>query len=196
MTVMMPKGTRTIPIPEPSITTSGNVVALKLVSFVVMVTVINVVLEVILSLALVPVERNGIVVVLADVEKKLVVVLAAVKAMFKCNRVHSAMYLCGGCDVPQSLVCLMVDVDVLPLVWGLLSHRWCCGRMIWRTKPKTKRKDSVGLVICLLVCEQDYTKTTERISTKLCGRIRWCGSESGDGSNIYIFVFLFFKIAG
>ena len=95
ITVMMPKGTRTIPIPEPSITTSGNVVALKLVSFVVMVTVINVVLEVILSLALVPTERNGIVVVLADVEKKLVVVLAAVKAMFKCNRFHSAMAQAG-----------------------------------------------------------------------------------------------------
>lgn len=85
MTVMMPKGTRTIPIPEPSISTSGNVVALKLVSFVVMVTVINVALELILSLVLVSIEKKGIVVVLADVETKLVVVLAAVTAMFRCN---------------------------------------------------------------------------------------------------------------
>lgn len=83
MTVMMPKGTSTIPIPEPSITASGNVVALKLVSFVVIVTVINVVLEVTLSLELV--ERKGIVVVVADVEKKLVVVLAAGAAMIRCN---------------------------------------------------------------------------------------------------------------
>lgn len=81
MTVMMPKGTSTIPIPEPSTTASGNVVALKLVSFVVIVTVINVVLEVTLSLALEPVERKGIAVVVADVGRKLVVVLAAVTAM-------------------------------------------------------------------------------------------------------------------
>lgn len=83
MTVMMPKGTSTIPIPEPSITAPGNVVALKLVSFVVIVTVINVVLEVTLSLELV--ERKGIVVVVADVERKLVVVLAAGAAMIRCN---------------------------------------------------------------------------------------------------------------
>lgn len=85
MTVMIPKGTSTIPIPEPSITASGNVVALKLVSFVVIVTVINVVLEVTLSLVLVLVDRKGIVVVLAVVERKLVVVLAAVTAMVRCN---------------------------------------------------------------------------------------------------------------
>lgn len=85
MTVMMPKGTSTIPIPEPSITASGNAVALKLVSFVVIVTVINVVREVTLSLALVLVERKGIAVVVAVVERKLVVVLAAVTAMVRCN---------------------------------------------------------------------------------------------------------------
>lgn len=85
MTVMMPNGTSTIPIPEPSIIPSGNVVALKLVSFVVIVTVINVVLEVILSLVLVPIDRKGIVVVVAVVETKLVVVLAAVVAMVRCN---------------------------------------------------------------------------------------------------------------
>ncbi len=85
MTVMMPNGTSTIPIPEPSMTACGNVVALKLVSFVVTVTVINVVLEVALSLALELVERKGITVVGADVERKLVVVSAAVTAMVGCN---------------------------------------------------------------------------------------------------------------
>ena len=85
MTVMIPNGTSTIPIPEPSITASGNVVELKLVSFVVIVTVINVVLEVILSLALVPIERKGIVVVVAVVETKLVLVLDAVVAMIRSN---------------------------------------------------------------------------------------------------------------
>lgn len=86
MTVMIPKGTSTIPIPEPSITASGNVVALKLVSLVVViVTVINVVLEVTLSLALLPVERKGIAVVVAVAERKLVVVVAAVTAMVRCN---------------------------------------------------------------------------------------------------------------
>lgn len=44
MTVMMPKGMSTIPIPEPSITDSGNVVALMLVSLADTVTVVNVVL--------------------------------------------------------------------------------------------------------------------------------------------------------
>lgn len=80
MTVMMPKGTSSIPIPEPSITTSGNAVALKLVSLVVIVTVINV-LEVILSLAPGVVERKGTVVVVAGVERKLAVVFAAFTAM-------------------------------------------------------------------------------------------------------------------
>lgn len=98
MTVMMPKGTSTIPIPEPSITASGNVVALKLVSFVVIVTVINVVLEVTLSLVLELVERKGIAVVVADVERKLVGVLAAVTAMVRCF--NCRMYfqsVCGSC---------------------------------------------------------------------------------------------------
>lgn len=85
MTVMMPKGRSTIPIPEPSITASGNVVALKLVSFVVIVTVINVVLEVTLSLVLETVERKGIAVVVVVVERKLVAALAAVTAMVRCN---------------------------------------------------------------------------------------------------------------
>lgn len=85
MTVMMPKGTSTIPIPEPSIIAFGNVVALKLVSFVVIVTVINDVLEVTLSLALLLVERKGSGVVVAVVERKLVVVSAAVTAMVRCN---------------------------------------------------------------------------------------------------------------
>lgn len=92
MTVMMPKGTSTIPIPAPSITASGNVVALKLVSFVVIVTVINVVLDVTLSLALVPVERKGIVVVVAVVERKLAVVFAAVTAMVGRNCSNRRVY--------------------------------------------------------------------------------------------------------
>lgn len=75
MTEMMPNGTSTIPIPEPSVTAPGNVVALKLVSFVVIVTVINVVLDVTLSLVLV--ERKGTAVVVAAVERKLAVVAAA-----------------------------------------------------------------------------------------------------------------------
>ena len=84
MTVMIPKGTSNIPTPEPSITTSGNVVLLKLVSFVVMVTVINV-LAVTLSLAPGLVESKGTVVVVAVVERKLAVVLAAFTAMVGCN---------------------------------------------------------------------------------------------------------------
>lgn len=85
MTVMMPNGTRTIPIPEPSVIASGNVVALKLVSFAVIVTVINVVLEVTLSLVLELVERKGAVVVVAGVGKNPAVVFAAVTAMVRCN---------------------------------------------------------------------------------------------------------------
>ena len=120
MTVMMPKGTSTMPIPEPSITASGNVVALKLVSFVVMVTVINVVLEVTLSLAPLLVERKGIAVVVAVVERKLVVVLAAVTAMvrfhsFNCTDVFLSSG-CGCCRAAQPLVHLMVDTGVFPLV--------------------------------------------------------------------------------
>lgn len=87
MTVMMPKGTSNIPMPELSITTSGNAVAFKLVSFVVIVTVINV-LEVILSLPPGLVERKGIVEVVgvvAVVEKKLVVVLVPFAAMVECG---------------------------------------------------------------------------------------------------------------
>lgn len=38
ITVMMPKGTRTMPIPDPAVSISGSFVALKLVSFVTMVT--------------------------------------------------------------------------------------------------------------------------------------------------------------
>lgn len=65
---------------------SGNEVALKLVSFVVMVTVINVVLEVTLSLApTLVVRREGAAVAVEVVESKLEVVLAAVTAMVRCN---------------------------------------------------------------------------------------------------------------
>lgn len=82
MTVMMPKGTSTIPIPEPSITASGNAVVLRFVSFVVIVTVINVVREeVTLSPELV--ERKGIVLVVAEDGRKLVVVFATVAAMIR-----------------------------------------------------------------------------------------------------------------
>lgn len=85
MTVMMPNGTSTIPIPEPSIIASGKVVALKLVSFVVIVTVINVVLEVTPSLSLELFKRKGTAVVTTDVEGGLVVVLVTVEAMVRCN---------------------------------------------------------------------------------------------------------------
>lgn len=53
MTVMMPKGTRTVmPIPEPSTTTSGSLVVFKLVSLFINVTVITVILDVTLSLSI------------------------------------------------------------------------------------------------------------------------------------------------
>lgn len=93
--------------------------ALKLVSFVVIVTVINVVLEVTLSLALLLVERKGIAVVVAVVERKLVVVLAAVTAMVRCGSFNLRMIfqsLCGCRCVTQLLVHLMVDTGVFPLV--------------------------------------------------------------------------------
>lgn len=85
----MPKGTSSIPTLEPSITTSGAAVALKLVSFVVAavvvrVTVINV-LEVMFSLGLRLVESNGSVAVVAVVERKLDVVLAVFTAMVGCR---------------------------------------------------------------------------------------------------------------
>lgn len=81
MTVMIPNGTSTIPIPDPSTAASGNVVALKLVSLVVIVTVVNVVL---FSLAVALAERKGMeVVVVAGVENTLVLVLAAVTAMVR-----------------------------------------------------------------------------------------------------------------
>lgn len=82
MTVMIPNGTSTIPIPDPSTAASGNVVALKLVSLVVIVTVVNVVLM--FSLAVALAERKGMeVVVVAGVENTLVLVLAAVTAMVR-----------------------------------------------------------------------------------------------------------------
>lgn len=95
MTVMMPKGTSNILMPELSITTSGSVVAFKLVSFVVIVTVINV-LEVILSLLPGLVERKGIVEVVgvvAVVEKILVVVLVPFAAMVECSCFNRSVYL-------------------------------------------------------------------------------------------------------
>lgn len=83
----MPKGTSNIPILEPSITTSGTAVALKLVSFVVAavvvrVTVINV-LEVMFSLGPRLVETKGSVAVAAVVDRKLDVVLAVFTAMVR-----------------------------------------------------------------------------------------------------------------
>lgn len=85
MRVMMPKGTSSIPMLEPSITTSGSAVVLKLVSFVVAdvvvrVTVLNV-LEVMFSLGARLVESKGSVAVVAVVERKLDVALAVVAAM-------------------------------------------------------------------------------------------------------------------
>lgn len=82
MTVMMPKGTSSIPALEPSIISSGNAVALKLVSFVVIVTVINV-LEVVFPLVLAAVESKGSIVEVevAVVERKLAVVCATLTAM-------------------------------------------------------------------------------------------------------------------
>lgn len=84
MTVMMPKGTSSIPALEPSIISSGNVVALKPVSFVVIVTVMNV-LEVVFSLVLAAVESKGSIVEVevAVVERKLAVVCAAFTAMLR-----------------------------------------------------------------------------------------------------------------
>ena len=120
MTVMMPNGTRTIPIPEPSVIASGNVVALKLVSFAVIVTVINVVLEVTLSLVLELVERKGAVVVVAGVGKNPAVVFAAVTAMVRCNCFNWRFYfkyLCGCCCDTQRLVCLMVYRGFSPSDW-------------------------------------------------------------------------------
>lgn len=81
---MMPMGTNNIPMLEPSITTSGNVVALNVVSFAVIVTVINV-LEVTLSLAPGLVERKGTVAAEAVVERKLAVVLLVSTAMIGCE---------------------------------------------------------------------------------------------------------------
>lgn len=86
MTVMMPKGTSTIPTPEPPVTASGMEVAFRLVSLVVIVTVIKVVLEVMLSLAFVLVDRKGTVVVVSVVGRKPAAVLAVVEAIVMCKR--------------------------------------------------------------------------------------------------------------
>lgn len=80
MTVMMPKGTSIIPMPEPWITASGKVVALRWVSFVVIVTVISVVLETV-TLSAAPVERKGVELAVAAGGRKLAVVLVAAAAM-------------------------------------------------------------------------------------------------------------------
>lgn len=84
MTMMMPKGTSNIPALEPSIVSSGNVVALKLVSFVVMVTDINV-LDVLFSLVPATVESKGSIVAVevAVVGRKLAVVCAPFPAMVR-----------------------------------------------------------------------------------------------------------------
>lgn len=82
MTVMMPKGTSTIPIPEPSITASGNVVPFRWVSFVVIVTVINVVLETV-TLSAEPVGRKGVELAVATGGRKLPVVFIAAAAMIR-----------------------------------------------------------------------------------------------------------------
>lgn len=135
MTVMMPKGTSSILMPELSITTSGRAVAFKVVSFVVIVTVINV-LEVILSLLAGLVERKGIVEVVAVVEKMLIVVFVPFAAMVERSCFSRSVCLhcrCGCCDAAQSQVCVMV------LVWGLLEHRRCFGRMICKV-CNSKRK--------------------------------------------------------
>lgn len=94
MRVRIPKGTRTIPTPEPSITTSGYVVVLKKLSFVLMLTVINVVLEV--RFSLVSVERNGTVVVLAEAETRPLGVRAAVAAMVTGGESFNWTLLCGS----------------------------------------------------------------------------------------------------
>lgn len=145
MTVMMPKGTSNIPMPELSITTSGNAVAFKLVSFVVIVTVINI-LEVILSLLPGLVERKGIVEVVgvvAVVEKKLVVVLVPFAAMFECSCSNWSVdlhYLCRCCYTAQLLVCVMISKSVFVLVRRLLRHRRCIGHKICKIKPNTRRR--------------------------------------------------------
>lgn len=112
---MMPKGTSSIPTPEPSITTSGSAVVFRLVSLVVIVTVINV-LEVMLSLApeLVGSSRARVVFV-AVVERKLPVVRVAFAAMVSWNRWAFSLSVKGLWDA-QFLVWLLVTTGILPLV--------------------------------------------------------------------------------
>lgn len=119
MTVRMPNGTSTIPIPEPSTTTSGSSVALKVVSLVVIVTVINVVLDV-MSLAFAVVGTKGIVEVVAVVERKLAVVLAVVKAMVWCVALPVDGWMDGCIISILRFVCLSV-----PSVSHHGRHRCC-----------------------------------------------------------------------
>ena len=92
MTVMMPNGTRTMPIPEPSTAASGSLVELKLVSLAAIVKVISVVLDVILSLSILASVVNGRremlggLEVLGVLERKLAVVLTVVRSMLLTDR--------------------------------------------------------------------------------------------------------------
>lgn len=114
MTVRMPNGTSSIPTPEPSITTSGSAVVLRLVSLVVMVTVIRV-LEVTLSLAPELVGSKGTVEFVAVVERKLPVVRAAFAAMVRWKRCAVSPSVNGLWDA-QLLVWPLITTGILPQV--------------------------------------------------------------------------------
>lgn len=139
---MMPKGTSSIPTPEPSITTSGSAVVFRLVSLVVIVTVINV-LEVMLSVApeLVGSSRARVVFV-AVVERKLPVVRVAFAAMVSWNRWAFGLSLKGLWDA-QFLVWLLVTTGILPLVWW-----WFCHKICRVNKNKGKTVTEVRIVLC------------------------------------------------
>lgn len=115
---MMPKGTNTMPISEPSSSNSGSLVALKLVSLVVVIVMLVVMSFVLDSvtiscsiLASVVTVRMGFMEVLETVERKLAVVLAVVISMVSAKRkqqsnVESCLvsHCCGCLNV--TLVCI------------------------------------------------------------------------------------------
>lgn len=122
--MMMPKGTNTMPISEPSSSNSGSLVALKLVSLVVvivMVLVMSVVLDAVtLSrsiLASVVTARREVMevgVMLETVERKLALVLAMVESMVSAEmkqlrNLESCLVVfhCCGC-LNVSLFCISV----------------------------------------------------------------------------------------
>lgn len=131
---MMPKGTNTMPISEPSSSNSGSLVALKLVSLVVVIVMLVVMSFVLDSVTFscsilmsVVTVRMGVMEVLETVERKLAVVLAVVISMVSAKRkqqsnVESCLVVSHCCRcLNVTLVCIS-GVSQQPQVGSLWTE--------------------------------------------------------------------------